>query len=239
MTPIRKYSTFLAIFCACLIVGSASAQRPTRGGGRMSPEDAAKAWNVQATSVAAVLDLTESDVLALSEAYETARRDHSTAMREAMRGGSSGGDPIARYETIRDLKKTYATKLEEALADKLDESTVDKAVAALVVFDRQSDVMAAALSGLGLEESKMQEAMALVSTYATSAAQATEKAVESMSMRTMRDARQKLKAELTNELSNIVDEEQLAVWKKATEFRRGGRGRGGRGGAGRGGSEQN
>lgn len=239
MTTIRHYTTWVAIVGLCVFATTAFAQGRGRGGPRISPEDAAKAWNVQATSVAKSLALEEADTNKLVEVYEAARKSQGEAMREAM-GGGPGGDPMERFQTMRELNAKHAEGLKTSLTEAIGDESASKAVETLASFDRQSDGMTVALAAMGLEDAKLSDAMAHIATYASGLSKATEEAVASMSMETMRTARQELKTALDDGLAKILSEEQLAAWKEKTTFRgRGGRGGGPLGGRGPGRPDQN
>lgn len=239
MSTIRHYTTWVAMLGLCALATTAFAQGRGRGGPRISPEDAAKAWNVQANSVAKALALEEADANKLVEVYEAARKSQGEAMREAMSGGP-GGDPMERFQTMRDLNAKHAEGLKSSLTEAIGDESAAKAVETLAAFDRQSDGMTVALAAMGLEDAKLSDAMAHVATYASGLSKATEEAFASMSMDKMRSAREALKTDLDDGLAKILSGEQLATWKEATTFRgRGGRGGGPLGGRGLGRPDQN
>ncbi len=240
MRTIRHYTTWVAMLGLCALATTAFAQGRGRGGPRISPEDAAKAWTVQATSVAKSLALEEADTTKLVEVYETARKAQGAAMREAMGGGGPGGDPMARFQQMRELNEKHAEGLKSSLTEAIGEESAAKAVETLAAFDRQSDGMTVALAAMGLEDAKLSDAMAHIATYASGLSKATEEAFTSMSMDKMRTAREELKTALDDGLAKILSEDQLATWKEKTTFRgRGGRGGGPLGGRGPGRPGQN
>ena len=226
MKTYRHFTTWIALIGLCTITTTAFAQGRGRGGPRLSPEDTAKAWSVQATSVAKSLALEAADSEKLVEVYEAARKAQGEAMREALGGGGPGGDPMARFQKMREVNERHIENLKSALTEAIGEEPASKALETLGAFDRQSDGMTVTLAAMGLEDAKLNDAMTHVATYVSGLSKATEEAFASMSMETMRTARQELKSALDDGLANILSEEQLATWKEKTAFR----GRGGRGG---------
>lgn len=229
MNPNWAYSKWVAVVALCAVAGTAMAQG--RGGPRMSPDDAQKVWELEAKTVVNSLDLAEDAQAKVVEAFKTARKEQNAAMREAFSGG--GGDPMARFQTMRDVGEKHVANLRTALTETIGEDDGAKAAEKLAAFDRQSDAMALVLTTLGLEETKLADGMGLVGTYAAGLGKAREEAFASMSMDSMRTARRDLKTALDDGMAKVLSEDQLATWKEKTQFRgrRGGRG----GGPGRGG----
>lgn len=72
-------------------------------------------------------------------------------MREAMgRGRDGGGDPMARFQAMRELTEKHVANLKTSLTDAIGEEAGGKAAELLAAFDRQTDGMTVALAGMKL-----------------------------------------------------------------------------------------
>lgn len=200
---------------------AAWAQGPGGGGpgGGLSPEDRAKAWDLEARAVAADLSLSAEDTTKLVDAYKAARESQAAVMRERMSsGGGDRRDPSAMIEA----NKAERDKLKAALAAFLKEEQVDKALAALGGFNRRWDTMTLALENLGLEGEKKAEATKLVMAYVAESDKAMQEAMAGGDWESMRTKGRTMREELDAKLGKVLSPEQLAKWKEATAMRGGG-----------------
>ena len=124
-------------------------------------------------------------------------------------------------------------KFKTALAAFLTEEQAKKAVDMLGVFNTRGDHMAHLLIGYQLGE-KLDKALDLVDTYVLEQNKLWESASgEQADFSAQREKMTALKNDLDKGLAAILSEEQLAKWKEATTFQRGG----GQGGGGQGAGE--
>jgi hypothetical protein len=225
----------LRLSAVCVIAATAGTAFAQGRGPRVSPEDAAKAWTLQAQTVAKSLELDDAKTEALTSAYTAARKAHSKAAHESMPEGPGGGDPRGRFEAMNTLRTEHTAKLATALTETLGEEAGAKAAKSLGTFDRQLDGMTLALAGMELDADKQQAAMALVIDHAADTSDAMAAAIGGGDFRAGRDKRQELRAALDTEMAKILSEKDLSEWKEKTEMRRG---RGGAGGGGGGGADE-
>ena len=227
-----------AIVVALCFASFAQAQMGGQRGPRMSPEEAAAVWTLQATHVAGTLDLSKDQTTTLVDAYKAARESYQTAYRERIQAAMADageGDRQARFRGMREAQQEVAkaeiAKLEKALSG-LGEEKTKKAVAQLGTFSVEWDRMVHVIAGFNLGD-KQGKALDLISTYNADYTAARNEAMSgAMSggdRQAMRGVRQEHKTKLDDGLKAILSEEQMASWTTATQRR----GRGGGGGGGR------
>lgn len=210
-----------AILCAAaLLCVPALAQRPGGFGGGFNPEELAKAWGVEASSVAKSLSLNEEQSKKLLDAYKASRESLGKAMADLRSGGSDGGGREAFRKAVTDER----AKFETALKGFLDADQTSKVLASLGSFDLRFDLMTNSLAGLGLEEKAMADAMGVVSAYIAESAKAREAAGGDRDK--MRETAKPLRDKLDADLGKILTAEQVAKLQELPGFRLGGPGGG-------------
>ncbi|GMW00399.1 MAG: hypothetical protein AMXMBFR84_15360 [Candidatus Hydrogenedentota bacterium] len=215
--------------CAALCIGGiqASAQ-PGGGGGGGGGLDPAKreaAWLLQAKGVAKELALSDENTGKLADAYKTSRQ----ALEDAVQSGDGQGrGGRERFSAMQELAKQHRDKFKTDVSAFLTEEQATKAMATLGSFDRQWDRMVDTLSGLGLEQEKLDKSLALVSAYVAEASAEREKAMSSGDFQSLRTVLGPVREKLDKGLKELLSEEQLMKWTEATAMR----GRGGPGGPG-------
>jgi len=219
------------------------------GGGRgplLSTEESKAAWAMQAGHAAQKLELGDDAAKQLAQAYEAARTSYAAAIdkkREELRGVTE--DRSARWAAYRKMYTEVGTaereKFEAALAAFLSEGQAKKAVDMLGVFSTRGDHMVHLLAGYELGD-QQGKALDLINTYVLEQNKLWENVSgQETDVSAQREKMTALKSDLDKGLAAILSEEQLAKWKEATTFRRGGgqggggRGRGGERGGGQGG----
>lgn len=224
-----------------LVLGAANTQAQMgRGmGSRLTPDEAAAAWALQAGQVAHKLDISKDNADKLAAAYAKARTDFAAAVQgkrqEAGRSAESGRDRMMAYRKLRtELSAAHREKLEQAVSAFLTEEQAREAVALLGSFNTRWDHMVHTLAGLELGD-KQDQALGLVNDYVLKQAKALQALQGSGDYSQMRDQFTTMKADLDKALAAVLSAEQLAKWQEATAMRRPG-GPGGRQGRRRDGS---
>lgn len=226
-----------------VVCGVAGAQeqgegRPERGGrggegrgvaGRMfDPEVAANAHELQAKHVAKSLELTDEQGQKLVQEYKNARKGLADAYSQQMQQMTPGQRPDR--EAMAKVSQEARDKLKTAVGAFLNEEQTGKAMEKLGAFSWRWDQMVLTLADMGLEDEAMSKAMGMVADYAAQQHKAMTEA-RSSDMAGMREKLRAMNEKLDADLATVLDEEQMAKWKEATETR--GPGRSGRqGGAG-------
>lgn len=224
----RSTSYRLAVYTAVLasVLASATAfAQPGPGGGRLpqlSDEDRAKAWELQAKSVAKSLALNDEQTAKLVETYQATRKTFDASLRERMSQGGGGGGP--NWQEAVEFAQGERTKLETALKGFLNEEQAGKAMASLggLTGGGRWDRMVLAIDQLGLDDAKKSEALAAVSNYIAESNKMMQDAAGGGNLDDMRTKGQELRGKLDAELEKIITAEQLAKWKELTPMRRGG-----------------
>jgi hypothetical protein len=196
------------------------AQPPAPGGTPPSPEKMAKAWALEAKTVAQDLGLPAELTAKLVDAYKAARESQMAAVAAKLGQGRGQRD----FAAIREVAQAEKAKFETALKGFLNPEQTTKALAVLGTFNRRWDLMAAALDGMNLDEKKMAEAMKLVAGYVAESDKAMQAAMASGNRESMRETGTKLKEKLDGDMAKILSAEQMTKWNEATA-RRGGPGR--------------
>jgi Spy/CpxP family protein refolding chaperone len=205
----------------------AAAQPPGGGPGRdQSPEETAKAIELEAKTVAQILSLNEEQTGKLVEAYKASRESQRAALQRG--GGGGRGNWEERAKAVEAEREKLAT----ALKGFLSQEQTDKAMTYLggSTMGRGWDRMVLLLDGMELEDAKKKEALARVAEYVVESNKAMEEARAASSFDGIREKMQASKTKLDEDLGKILSAEQLAKWKEGTAMR--GRGFGGGGGGG-------
>lgn len=229
----------VAAFAIATLIASAAVAQGGGGGGRgprMSPEEQAKVWTIQAEGVAQELGLADDLKVKVVEAYKASRTKQGEALRAAMQDEANRGP--GGLAKAQELNNTEREALKATLAGILTAEQADKAIATLGTFSRQWDSVVNALVGLGVDAEKQAKALPLLAAYATDVDAMMKKAMEAGDFAAVREGRQERKTKLDTDLGAILSAEELAKWKEATAMRGGGfGGGGGQGGGRRGGGE--
>jgi len=225
MKPSTRRMLIPAIVAVLCFATFAQAQTRGQRRARMSPEEAAAVWTLQATHVAGTLDLSKDQTTKLVDAYKSARENYVASYRERMEAVMSDagqGDRRARSRAMREAQQEVAkaeiAKLEKALSGVGDEK-VKKAVAQLGTFSGEWDRMVQVIAGFNLGD-KQAKALDLASTYNADYTAARNEAMAGGNFQAMRDLRQEYKTKLDDGLKSILSEEQMTSWTEATQRRR-------------------
>lgn len=230
---VKRMMGAAAILCAAgLLCVPAFAQRQGGGfGPQLSPEVAAKIWEMQAKTVAKDLSLNDDLTKKLVDAYKASRESLVKSVQEAMQGGGApGGGPGGPGEAFRKLMADERAKLSTAVGAFLNPEQTKSAVAVLGSFNMRWDGMVNAIDGLGLDEKVKGDALKAVESFVVESAKAREAA--GSDQEAMRAKSAELREKLEADLGKILSAEQLAKLKESPGFRRGGPGGGGPGGPG-------
>ena len=229
LTRCRDLS-FLGIVVVLALAPMTVQAQPGGGrGDRLSPEDAKKAWALEAQHVAGKLELKKDATTKLTEAFAAARTGYAKAMvakREEL--SADTGDRGSRYAAYRKAGEEVAAaereKFEKALTASLTKEQVKKALERLGSFNRRWDGMVHTLAGFDLGE-KQAEALELVNQYVVDQSKlfATASGSEG-DFTALRDKMTEMKTALDKSLSALLSEEQKTKWTEATASRRGPRG---------------
>ncbi len=199
------------------------------GGPQLSAADRAAAWEVQAKGVATSLGLNEDQSAKLKDAY-TASRQKLQGEVEKLASSSEGGR--GRFEAYRTAMGDERKALKTTLSGFLTPEQTDKAIASLGSYSRIWDRMVNTLTGMNLEEAKLNEALNLVAGYVAESSVAMQDAAQQSDWQAIRTKMQDLKTGLDTSLAKVLTEEQLATWKTDTAFRSRGGGQRGESGNG-------
>ena len=218
---------------------NAQAQMGRGMGPRLTPDEAAAAWALEAGQVAHKLDISKENADKLAAAYAKARSDFATAVeskrQEAGRSAESGRDRMMAYRKLHtELAAAHREKFEQAVSAFLTEEQAREAMALLGSFNTRWDHMVHTLAGLELGD-KQDQALGLVNDYVVKQAKALQALQGGGDYSQMRDQFTTMKADLDKALAVVLSAEQLAKWQEATAMRRPG-GPGGRQGGRRDGS---
>jgi hypothetical protein len=216
---------------ALCLAAAAEAGAPTMWGPQLSPEKAKAAWAIQAKGVATDLGLGAKDSAKLLDAYTQAREAFLQILKEATSEGGGRG----RMQAYLEMIQTGKTGLETALKEILTDEQAATAIKSLGAFSTQWDTFVDQLAGYGLSEEKMTAAVKLTREFIVGFGKVVEEAMAAQDREAAMAGMKKLKGDLDAGLADILTEEQMAQWKKATpdRFGRGGqrpRGQGGGGG---------
>ena len=222
-----------AIVAALCFASFAQAQMRGQRGPRMSPEEAAAVWTLQATHVAGSLDLSKEHTTTLVDAYKAARASYQTSYRERMQAAMADageGDRQARGRAMREAQQEVAkaeiAKLEKALSG-VGAEKVKKVVAQLGTFGGDWDRMVQVIAGFKLGD-KQGKALDLISAYNADYTAARNEATAGGDRQAMRGLRQEYRTKLDDGLKAVLSEEQMTSWTETTQRR--GRGGGRQGG---------
>ncbi|MFH0794119.1 MAG: hypothetical protein V2A74_08825 [bacterium] len=223
---VSRFVRILSITASVLILTSVTATyaQPPAGGGRfqLDPADAETAWGLQAKGVAQSLSLAPEVEGKLVAAYKGARKSQSDAVAKL----SSTGDRTARFQATRDLNVAEKNKLQASLKTILSDAQTSKALETLGSFSGQWDRMVSTIAKMNLEAKNQGTALSAIQGYVVKSEKARAQ-VAGGDFTAMREATQKLRTELDDELGKVLTKEQLEAWKAATPA--GGQGRGGQG----------
>jgi hypothetical protein len=226
LTRCRDLLFWGIVVVLALVPMAVQAQPGGERGDRLSPEDAKKAWALEARHVAGKLELSKDATAKLTEAFAAARTGYAKAMaakREELSADTR--DRSSRYAAYRKTGEEVATaereKFEKALTAFLTEEQVKKALERLGSFNRRWDDMVHTLAGFDLGE-KQTEALELVNQYVVDQSKlyATASGSEG-DFTALRDKMTEMKTALDKSLSALLSEEQLAKWTEATTRQRG------------------
>jgi hypothetical protein len=187
------------------------------GGFGLSPEAAAKAWEIQAAGVAKSLSLNPELSKKLLDAYKASRESLTKA---AMAAFSSGGQTPGRGEEFRKMVTDERAKLETALKGFLTPEQTTTAIATLGTYDIRWDGMVNSIDGLGLDEKVKTDALNAVASYVVESGKMREAAAGDRDV--IRTKGNELRSKLEAELAKILPAEQLTKLKELPGFRRGG-----------------
>lgn len=208
-------SIILAAVCA---IGPAVAQRGS-GGGRwgLDPEKQEAVWTLQSNSVAKDLGLEAEAADKLLAAYKGARE----RLGEKIRSGfeDSEGDWRERFEKINELRKAEGEVFGKEIKGFLNEEQAGKALETLGSFGGFWDSMTNSLSEIVTDEEKLLKGTLIIGNHLAKMENAP--GGDEGDREARRERWQKSREELNEALSEILDEDQLAKWKEATESRRG------------------
>ncbi len=221
---------FWGVVVALALVPMAVQAQPGGGrGSRLSPEDAKKAWALEAEHVAGKLEFKKDATAKLTEAFAAARVGYAKAMEAKLEElMTDTGDRSSRFAAYREAREEVAKaereKLEKALGAFLKKEQVKKALERLGSFDRRWDSMVHTLAGFDLGE-KQAEALELVNQYVVDQSKLFETVSGADGDRTaLRDKFVSMREALDKSLSALLTEEQMTKWTEATASRRGRRG---------------
>jgi hypothetical protein len=188
-------------------------------GPRLEPEQAAAAWELQATSTAAAAGLSSGDASDLLETYKEARAAHGKALRELFEEGerSEGG-----WEAMRELTAEHRADLEDAVAEFIDDDEqLEKVMEPLGLFNRQWDGYVHAAIGLKLDEEVQGAALKHIVGSVTETQSLLAEAIEFEDFEGIWEDFRDIRDEMNEALAEVLSEDQMAAWTKATERRRG------------------
>lgn len=229
----------------------------------MTAEQLAPAWKAQAGHVAGELALDAEPGAALIAAYVDARTAHHEAVEKARQelieqaraaeppaeaednddeaagageaGRRGGGRGAAFMEKLRQRQQAllaeHRAALQQKVAGELTAEQTEKAIDALGQFDRGWDSLTTVLVEFKLPDETMHRAMDAIDPYLAEVA----KAREVEDREAMREALVAARQKLSQDMKDILDDEQWRRFQRTLGGGRGeGRGMGGRGEAGRG-----
>lgn len=213
----------LAGVCVLGFAGMAAAQQGGRGPAPLPPEQAARAHELEAQSVAQALGLSDELTTKLVDAWKASRESTAAAFR------TQGGQ--GNRQTMLDAMKAEQTKLEASLKGFLNEEQTAKALGYFSPFVWRWDQMVLAIDDMNLEAEKEKQALVRVAEYVAASAKARESAMAGGGgdQRDMRQQMRDMRDKLDTDLGQILSAEQLAQWKEKTAMRGGERGGAGRG----------
>ena len=203
---------------------------PRRGGPRgpeFSIEDAIKAVNIQAATVASLVGIPEDKTEAIALAYADARTSFQEGMPQ--RGERGPGD----FQGMRDHVEAERAKFETALAAIVGADKATEAVDYLGSFDRRWDHMVIVLDKLNLDAATSKSANEVVAKHVKKNYEDRQAAMAEGDFRSLRESMMAARDALNADMSGVLAVEAYSQWEQATEMRgRGGRGPGGPGGPG-------
>lgn len=210
-----------AVLCAPAL--NAAAQQGGGGGPRMTDEERAAAWTIEATGVSKELGLNEADTSKVVAAYKKSRESHGNAVQELRDSGAVGPEMFQQMQAIADTERgKLAAELEAAIG----KEKADTAITTLGTYNRNWDRFVNVLASFGLDTGKQQQALGHIAKYVVDSDKAQQEAMASFDIDGMRAAMQEIKASLDSSMEGLLSAEQLATWKERTA------GRGGPGGGG-------
>ncbi|MCD6288171.1 MAG: hypothetical protein J7M12_03560 [Candidatus Hydrogenedentes bacterium] len=208
-----------ATLIAMSIAGPSYAQKTGRN--KAGKEEASAVWKTQATFVANTLNLSAAQTAKLVDTYTNVRAEFAKTMaakRKSAGAGDAKSKSTGRVEVIRQLKKDAATtaipKLKEAL-NGVDKDKVKLALAQLGSFSTEWDRMVRVIIGMKLGD-KQDKALAATGKYIVAVSAAEQK---SSDVKSFRGVQKEYKAKLDEAMKNILSEEQMDKWTKATSTR--------------------
>lgn len=223
----------VALSCAILSFATlATAQdAPRRGPGEgrppasqpeqraIPPERARAAWESQARTATADMNLDADKLKAITTAYADERKAHADAVeqiRREMRERASEGDGGGReamqqmQEQIQKLNDDHKAKLRKSFAQVLTSGQTDRALESLGSFNMQWDRMVDSLNQFKLDEAKGAKANLAVKDYVV----AINKIRESGNRETAREDMQAARTKLMAVLKDQLNDEQLAEFER-------------------------
>ena len=224
-TKFKSAAPMVATFIVAAVcaVGPTYGQRGP-GGGRwaLDPEKQDAVWTLQSKSVAKDLALEGEAADKLLAAYKGARQRISETVQSTF--SDSEGDWRARFEKMNEIRKAEREKFGEEIKVFLNEEQATKALETLGAFGRFWDTMTNSLSEIVTEEETLLKGTLMIGSHlAKMENQASGGGQGEESREARRERFQKSREELNEALSKILTEDQLAKWKEATDFGRGGR----------------
>jgi peroxiredoxin len=194
---------------------------------QLSPEKTKAAWTWEAREVARVLELGADETNQLVEAYAAGRKKFSDAMLEA-REAREAGDAGQRRRGPRvgpEVIKEHRSALQTQLSGFLSQDQAKEATRSLGLFSTHWDRMVDGVAGLDLGEEKTCAALAPIREYIVQVAGAQRLAREGEpgDRQAVRGLMMEAREGLSDGLTAVLDEEQLAQLQESMMGRRGGR----------------
>jgi hypothetical protein len=219
----RSFKTALTIVVTAILASvysatPASAQRGRGGGGwGLEPEQQEAVWMLQSKSVAQDLALDEAASEKLLAAYKGARERIGEKVRSSFEGAE--GDWRERFEKMNEIRKAERETFGEEIEGFLNEDQAGKAMETLGSFGRFWDTMTHSLSEIVTDEETLFKGTLTIGSHL--AKMENSSGGDEGDREARRERWQKSREELNEALSKILNEEQLAKWKEATESRGG------------------
>jgi hypothetical protein len=217
------------VLLAVMAMGSVQAAAQPRGrwGSGLEPDDAKAAWALQAEHAAGKLKLDEETTDKLVKAYQAARTSFQASLEAKMSALRETEDRSARREAYRaaftEVRNSEQAKFEKELETFLTEEQSENIAELLGAFDPRSDQMVHTIAGFELGD-KQADALDLVDAYIKKQSEIRESMTgEQSDFSAYRDKMMAAKGELDTALEPLLTADQLATWKEATTYRRGGR----------------
>jgi len=202
-----RLGTLLSLFMMlCLTV---FAQTKPAADEKGKKENSESAWKTQAQNISEEVGLSKDQTAKLTAAYLVVKKSHKQALKELP---EEKDKDKARAATLAAIEKDR-TKFAASLKGILTEELIAKVLPTLGSFNAKWDGLVAALQDLKLEKAAMKPAMKLVSNYVTEYETAS---IESMKTVNHRPNSKPFKAKLDAGLSEVLNAEQLKIWKDAT-----------------------